>query len=591
MYSSMKLFTLFGCILFGAQLFVNQSVYLRAAAGADWVEQVGSHIRPREGQLAGSVMADAGQALAHIDVTITLLGDPSPQGRRTTVTDERGGFLFSDLQDGVYSVSVRAPGYVRASGLNQSTYYRPGDFAAVTMLKGGVITGTVRNHLGEALINVSVRAFRIADMRGNPTLPSASFASRLTDDRGIYRLYGLLPGVYLVSAGGGSRSSSGFNTSQDESPTFYPSSARQTAEKVAIDSGQEASGVNITYRGEKGHVVSGVTIGAHTTRFGPSVTVALADWSTREIVSLGDTNQEDSFSFYGVPDGDYYLIAQHPSADEKEASVSRPYRIKVTGVDVTNVRLTLSPYASVSGQVVLEPLPKDSAVQCPEKENIIVEGTLMSVQRVKTKDDPEWLWDTSNISGGPNEKGSFNIPRISAGQYRISAAPSSGSWFVKSIAKSGGPTGGAKSARPSYPTESLLDSISIKLADQIRITVTLAEGAAKLAGRLSLPKGKTLPPHSSVQLVPTESIYSDNALRFFKSDVKDDGTFSFGQLAPGKYWVFARVGGDRPGETAISDPSPWNAAGRAILRKEGQKSDAIIELRPCQSVQGYVVTR
>jgi carboxypeptidase family protein len=585
----MNSLTLPVCVLFCAQLLVQQNEYLLAVPGTNSVEQAESHPRPREGQLAGSVMADAGQALAHIDVTITLLGDPGPQGRRTTVTDERGGFLFSDIQDGVYSISVRAPGYVRASAVDQSTYYRPGDFAAVTMLKGGVITGTVRNHSGEALINVPVRAFRIADMRGKPTPPGGSFASRLTDDRGIYRLYGLLPGAYLVCAGGGSRSSSGFNKYQDEAPTYYPSSARQTAEKVTVDGGQEASGVNITYRGERGRVVSGVTTGAHTTRSGPSVTVALSDWSTREVISVGDTNQEDSFAFYGVPDGDYYLIAQYLAADENESSVSRPYRIKVTGADVTDVRLTLSPYGSVSGQVVLEPLPKEPAAQCREREKIVIEEAVISLQREPAKNDPEPLWDASSISSAPNEKGRFDIHRVSAGQYRINVTPSGESWSVKYITKSGGPTGEARVATRSDPRDSLLDSISIKLGEQIRLTVTLAEGAAKLGGRLSLPQGNTLRPHTSVHLVPTESTYSDNPLRFFHSDVKDDGTFSFAQLAAGKYWVFARVDPDTQNEKSIPDPSPWSATRRAALRKEAQKSDATIELRPCQSVQGYVV--
>src|SRR5207253_831572 len=154
---------------------------------------------------------------------------------------------------------------------------------------------------------------------------------RLTDDRGIYRFYGLAPGIYLVCAGGGlSRYYSGFNKYEEEVSTFYPSSPRRMAEEIRVGAGQEAAGIDIVYRGENGHVVSGVAGVSDIPHNGPTVAVVLADWSTGEVRNLGPALPNGSFSFSGVPDGDYYLTARYLPGDGRNGAMSGLYRIKVS---------------------------------------------------------------------------------------------------------------------------------------------------------------------------------------------------------------------------------------------------------------------
>ena len=70
-------------------------------------------------------------------------------------------------------------------------------------MRGGAITGTVTNAMGEPVVAVRVRATMIRDARGeSPRLPVLISSEQPTDDRGIYRIYGLRPGTYIVSAGG-----------------------------------------------------------------------------------------------------------------------------------------------------------------------------------------------------------------------------------------------------------------------------------------------------------------------------------------------------------------------------------------------------
>ena len=92
-------------------------------------------------------------------------------------------------------------------------YYRIGDSVTITMFKGGVINGTVTDTDGQPVVALRVRALMLRDANGQQSNPSM-MSERLTDDRGVYRLYGLEPGTYVVSAGGGG--DGGFGVAADE---------------------------------------------------------------------------------------------------------------------------------------------------------------------------------------------------------------------------------------------------------------------------------------------------------------------------------------------------------------------------------------
>jgi len=109
---------------------------------------------------------------------------------------------------------------------------------------------------------VTVRAFHVRDENGKPTAGSGTIGERMTDDRGVYRMYGLLPGTYIVSAGGMTRFFGGYGTGahDQDAPTYAPSATRDTAQEVVVRSGDEAT-ADIQYRGEPGHAISGTVSG------------------------------------------------------------------------------------------------------------------------------------------------------------------------------------------------------------------------------------------------------------------------------------------------------------------------------------------
>ena len=73
----------------------------------------------------------------------------------------------------------------------------------LTMIRGGVITGRVTNAQDEPLIAMQISAVRVREAAGHPVTNQMTGLAHMTDDRGVYRFYGLTPGTYVVMANSG----------------------------------------------------------------------------------------------------------------------------------------------------------------------------------------------------------------------------------------------------------------------------------------------------------------------------------------------------------------------------------------------------
>jgi len=138
---------------------------------------------------------------------VTLTGSEL-RGGRSTVTDEEGRFTFVALPAGRFTVTASKNGYVStAYGAKQAG--RPGtpiqvvdgqklERRDISMPRGSVVTGIVVDEYGEPAPGTQVRVLRFVMRTGERTLQQAG--QDTTDDRGMYRVYGLPPGEYIVSA-------------------------------------------------------------------------------------------------------------------------------------------------------------------------------------------------------------------------------------------------------------------------------------------------------------------------------------------------------------------------------------------------------
>lgn len=186
----------------------------------------GSLVAAQQAQRPGQPARDTAQTrpaplgTASISGTVSVAGSGQParkvrvnlsgeelRGSRSTSTDDQGRFSFTALPAGRFNLSVAKPGHVTVS-YGQRRPGTPGTpiqladgqqfEARLQIPRGSVLTGVVLDEHGEATPGTQVRAMRYALQNGRRTLQSAGAGT--TDDRGIYRIYGLQPGEYVVCA-------------------------------------------------------------------------------------------------------------------------------------------------------------------------------------------------------------------------------------------------------------------------------------------------------------------------------------------------------------------------------------------------------
>src|SRR5436305_12850108 len=98
----------------------------------------------KTGKISGRVETQSGRPLKNALVMILAYGVNTS---KTAVTDSEGKFEATELWPRAYLVSATLPGYVavpRDPDANPIGYYRVGDSVNIQMIKGGVITGTVK---------------------------------------------------------------------------------------------------------------------------------------------------------------------------------------------------------------------------------------------------------------------------------------------------------------------------------------------------------------------------------------------------------------------------------------------------------------
>jgi protocatechuate 3,4-dioxygenase beta subunit len=199
--------------------------------------------------------ADTGSPIRRAQVTARSM---EGRGGGVTSTDAEGRFEIKDLPAGRFTVFVAKGGYVQTS-FGQRRPTDPGtpidladgqtaDKVNFILSRGSVITGRVVDDGGEPVSGAQVAAMRYAYVAGTRRLvpAGAEGSSRSTDDQGHYRLYGLPPGEYYVSANirNGMMAMPGMNNTEAESyaPTYFPGTANVSeATRVNVRVGQEAS--------------------------------------------------------------------------------------------------------------------------------------------------------------------------------------------------------------------------------------------------------------------------------------------------------------------------------------------------------------
>ena len=560
-------------------------------------QQPASESSPADSRaITGRVVSESGQPLAGASVSaFRSNGSAGPR----TATNSEGYFNLQGLDPGFYRLSANLPGYVvQIPQLDPTStaLYRPGDSASLTLIKGGVITGVVTNVGGEPVVNVGVRALRIRDAEGNKIRLAAFAQPRMTDDRGYYRIYGLLPGTYIVSAGGPGQFFGFVDPYAKDAPTYAPASTRDTAAEFVVRSEQEVTS-DIRYRGEPGHVISGKVTGALPSGAGASdAGVRLSDLESHMILtSAAVTGDDRAFQINGVSDGEYEISALGSGGGpNSDLNMSAPRRLLVRGADVTGLNLVLAPLGSISGRIVFE---TDQKLNCGRRRDNALRETMILVRRermdekaatqrsgVKADEEIDPNFFPSSLERVPNEKGEINLRNLMPGTYRFEIRLPGAGWYTRELTLDQPDQKGTVN-RAAVPNI-VKNGIAVKSGDKApAVTITITEGGAGFRGRVVTAEGQNLPPALKIYLVPVEREHAENVLRFFEAGMATDGTFAIGNIAPGRYWIIAQPGEAIDANTLKSIQS--DSALRAKVSRDAEAVKKEISFKPCERTVDY----
>src|SRR5262245_2478236 len=291
-----------------------------AQAGAKEKAEAAPQAR-RDGVITGRVVNDAGRPIAGAPILVIRAGVKFTSGVQTSTADDEGNFKATGLGPGSYMISTNVPGYVVARTDSDRDYHRPGENVTINLVKGGVITGRVTDSYGEPMVGVRAQAIKVRELEGGQKYSTdlRGMNGGLTDDRGVYRIYGMEPGVYVVGVSNDQWGMFGSADSVHETVTWHPSSPRATAAEVIVRGGEEVAGIDIRHREDRGHTISGTIIGdAALGSIGESATIMLMSGADRQLVGMRVEYGKKSFAIFGAPDVEYEIVAFRMASKEAD---------------------------------------------------------------------------------------------------------------------------------------------------------------------------------------------------------------------------------------------------------------------------------
>ena len=420
------------------------------------------------GEISGVVVTDEEnpQPVKRAEVrAIVTGGEP-----RTTYTDMSGAFAFTNLPTGRFTIEASKAGYVRTA-YGARRHDRPGTPVTLTdaqkkqvlqlrMARGSVITGRVVDEFGQPAQGARVRAQQVRMVNGERTLVEVpvpgAMLGEAADDRGVYRLYGLPAGDYVISAtprnsgiGDIRRMSESEIRSaeqaikQPQSPlepeeppvtvgytaVFFPGVLSSSqASPITLRRGEERQGVDFAVQFVRTATVEGMVVAPGTVR-PESVQLMMlprqigqAGLGGPAVFLAGAANRvgpDGKFSFPGITPGAYTLSARMNGQEGTPLWANAD--IDVDGQPVSGITLALQEGLTVSGRLAFEM----DGVDAP---------TLMTRARLNLIPAETSSFTMSTAATQVTASGAFTMEGVVPGRYRVSAAFNTPevNWILKS---------------------------------------------------------------------------------------------------------------------------------------------------------------
>lgn len=457
--------------------------------------------------------------------------NPYERAQRAT-TDHDGFYRIANVAPGNYEITPSAPAFVLADVTEPRgrTVLVAEDENIeninFNLMRGGVITGKVVDADGRPVIQQQVSIFRTeAFDRLSGRQPQVyAISGAQTDDRGVYRIFGLPPGRYKVGVG---RSDEVFNQSFGPSRSiykqvFYPDVNDQAkATVIEVGEGTEATNIDIALgRAVQTFAVSGRMIDGEKGLPVPNIRVGLQRVVGQRfefVNQFATTNSQGNFAVEGLIPGKYNI---HLYPNQNAGLRAENLGFDIVDQDLTGLLIKLVPGASLSGVIVIEGDTKAAQARFSELQL------------------RAWVTDPS---GGSSIGSSAQSPIAPDGGFSLSGLPGGMVRFVMGGMTGPSPAKGFYVARVERDGVAAGSNLEIKDGEQLTgIRLVLSYGTATVRGVVTVENG-TLPSSARFYVRVSKPGEKFSNVRLGQVDAR--GHFLIEGLAAGMYDVWAAVGG------------------------------------------------
>jgi hypothetical protein len=510
------------------------------------------------GRITGRVLAaDNGRPVKRARVFVSAAELP---GGRAALTDDQGVFDLSELPAGRYTLTVSKSGFVSLSygqrrPLQAGTPLQLADGQQLKgvdfqLPRGSAIAGRVLDQDGDAMAGVNVRVLRYQYLQGDRRLTPAGSAQ--TDDRGQYRIWGLMPGEYYVSAvarnfnpGGGrggpgrggafgpgrfggpggvspagpfvGRGGAPAGDAGDDpdqlayAPTYFPGvPSVDEAKPITVGLGAEVLDINFGMLLVRAAQIAGHVMNADGTP-ATNGNVNLVAETTGRAGQIGTNfggriQWDGAFSIANVPPGRYVLRAR---SDDTGAPEFAMQPISVSGQDVDDVMVMLTAGGTINGTVTF--LPGGS--QAPD---------LTQVRITAPSTDQGMFGPQGNAR--VDKDGRFTLSGVAAGSHLIRSGGNLRGWTLKSVTIGG---------------RDVTDTpVSLRSGETVsNVQVVFTDKLNEISGTITDGNGRAMSDFT-VLVFPTDStLWRPQARQIMTARPDQTGKYRIRGLPPGEYYL------------------------------------------------------
>ena len=527
------------------------------------------------------VAADTGSPVRRAQIRLTA---PDVRTNRTATTDNQGHYEITGLPAARYRLQISKAGYVTLE-YGQARPFEAGkplDIADAQTLervdfslpRGSVITGWITDEFGEPVANAQVQAMRYQFMNGQRQLVNAGRTST-SDDIGQFRIFGLMPGEYIVRASVRDNGAMAAAMAVSDAPsgyptTYYPGTTDVAqAQAVTVALGQELSSVAFSLVPSRLSRITGTVLSSEGRPLAGAVVVVrpLAGGGMGGAFNIGGGNQvraDGSFALNGVPPGEYTLdVQQRPQnmrnlGDAQLEFASIP--LSVSGADISGLTILTTTGVSVTGQIVF---------QGQNTQKTTARG--VQVTAIAPTGMPSLMGIAGRALGGGrvnNDEGTFELRGL-LGQQMIRAGGIPTGWAVKTISIEGEDV----TDRPyEFKAGNNLNSLVITLTDRL----------TDLSGAVRDTRGQAVKDYTVVICAEDQKLWGNQSRYVRTARPNQEGTFSIKGLPPGRYLAAAveSIETGTQNDPAVLEQLRPRAKGFALT--EGQALTLALEMSAAQ---------